>query len=122
MARQDHGYSPTLEKLCQSLDDELQKLLEDLRVYLYKDKKVVSGKDKILFAYEDDEDADQIYSDKSIIGIYLRDVCDDNIQKLVIFLSVLTYPFFVCAVIPQIPQASPYLGLEPTKTVRLEYR
>lgn len=85
MARQDHGYNPTLEKLCQSLDDELQKLLEDLRVYLYKDKKVVSGKDKILFAYEDDEDADQIYSDKSIIEIYLRDVCDDNIQKLVIF-------------------------------------
>ncbi|CAB3244809.1 unnamed protein product [Arctia plantaginis] len=87
MARQDRGYSPTLEKLCQSLDDELQKLLEDLRVYLYKDKKVATGKDKILFTYEDDEDVDQIYSDKSDIEMYLRDVCDDNIQNMLQYIK-----------------------------------
>lgn len=81
MARQDRGYTPTLEKLCQSLDDELQKLLEDLRVYLYKDKKSSAGKDKLLFAYEDDDDIDQIYSDKHLIQMYLRDVSDSNIQR-----------------------------------------
>lgn len=87
MARQDRGYSPTLENLCQSLDDELQKLLEDLKVYLYRDKKGSSGKDKLLFAYDDDDAADQIYSDKSIIEIYLRDVSDHNIQSMLLYIK-----------------------------------
>lgn len=84
MARQDRGYSPTLEKLCKSLDDELQKLLEDLRVYLYQDKKNTANKDKLLFSYDEDDDSDQIYSDKHQIETYLRDVSDKNIQRYVI--------------------------------------
>ncbi|CAH0687690.1 unnamed protein product [Spodoptera exigua] len=87
MARQDRGYTPTLEKLCQSLDDELQKLLEDLRVYLYQDKKSVGNKDKLLFAYEDDDDIDQIYSDKHLIEMYLRDVSDSNIQSMLQYIK-----------------------------------
>lgn len=87
MARQDRGYTPNLEKLCQSLDDELQKLLEDLRVYLYKDKKSSVGNDKLLFAYEDDDDIDQIYSDKHLIEMYLRDVSDNNIQSMLLYIK-----------------------------------
>nr|XP_049702682.1 conserved oligomeric Golgi complex subunit 1-like [Helicoverpa armigera] len=87
MARQDRGYTPTLEKLCQSLDDELQKLLEDLRVYLYKDKKTTANKDKLLFAYDDDDDIDQIYSDKHLIEMYLRDVSDSNIQSMLQYIK-----------------------------------
>lgn len=82
MARQDRGYSPTLEKLCQSLDEELQKLLEDLKVYLYHDKKTANSKDKILFVYDDDEDIDQIYIDRNVIEMYLRDVADNNVQNM----------------------------------------
>ncbi|KAJ8718628.1 hypothetical protein PYW08_002865 [Mythimna loreyi] len=87
MARQDHGYTPTLEKLCQSLDAELQKLLEDLKVYLYKDKRSSAGKDKLLFAYEDEDDIDQIYSDKHLIEVYLRDVSDTNIQSMLQYIK-----------------------------------
>ncbi|XP_075979417.1 conserved oligomeric Golgi complex subunit 1 [Anticarsia gemmatalis] len=87
MARQDRGYTPTLEKLCQSLDEELQKLLEDLRVYLYQDKKSTGVKDKLLFAYDEDDDTDQIYSDKNIIEMYLRDVSDNNIQSMLQYIK-----------------------------------
>jgi hypothetical protein len=79
MARQDRGFSPTLEKLCQALDNELQRLLEDLKVYLYHDKK--NTKDKLLFAYDEEDDSSQIYSDKNDIEVYLRDVSDSNIQR-----------------------------------------
>ncbi|XP_026741039.1 conserved oligomeric Golgi complex subunit 1 [Trichoplusia ni] len=87
MARQDRGYSPTLEKLCKSLDDELQKLLEDLRVYLYQDKKNTANKDKLLFSYDEDDDSDQIYSDKHQIETYLRDVSDKNIQSMLQYIK-----------------------------------
>ncbi|CAH0588166.1 unnamed protein product [Chrysodeixis includens] len=87
MARQDRGYSPTLEKLCKSLDDELQKLLEDLRVYLYQDKKNTAIKDKLLFSYDEEDDSDQIYSDKHQIETYLRDVSDKNIQSMLQYIK-----------------------------------
>uniref|UniRef100_A0A2A4JFR1 Conserved oligomeric Golgi complex subunit 1 n=1 Tax=Heliothis virescens TaxID=7102 RepID=A0A2A4JFR1_HELVI len=87
MARQDRGYTPNLEKLCQSLDSELQKLLEDLRVYLYRDKKTTANKDKLLFAYDEDDDIDQIYSDKHLIEMYLRDVSDNNIQSMLQYIK-----------------------------------
>lgn len=56
MSRQDRGFTPNLEKLCQTLDDELQKLLDDLKEYLYKDKKLVNDK---LYVYDYDEDLDR---------------------------------------------------------------
>ncbi|XP_053611473.1 conserved oligomeric Golgi complex subunit 1 isoform X2 [Plodia interpunctella] len=85
MARQDRGFSPTLEKLCQSLDSELQKLLEDLKVYLYQDKK---NKDGILFSYDEEEDLDQMYIDKGDIVVFLRDVADKNIQSMLQYIKV----------------------------------
>ncbi|XP_030023719.2 conserved oligomeric Golgi complex subunit 1 [Manduca sexta] len=81
MSQQDRGYTPTLEKLCQSLDSELQKLLDDLRVYLYRERKGAS-RDKLLFTYDDEDDTDQMYSDKNDIELYLRDVSDKNIENM----------------------------------------
>ncbi|CAG9791018.1 unnamed protein product [Diatraea saccharalis] len=83
MARQDRGYTPTLEKLCVSLDNELQRLLEDLRVYLYRDRKAAVSRDKLLFPYEDDDESEQIYSDKSEIEVYFRDVSDRRLQSMI---------------------------------------
>lgn len=78
MSRQDRGFTPNLEKLCQSLDDELQKLLDDLKEYLYKDKKLVNDK---LYVYDYDEDLDQVYIDRNEIEEYLRDSSDRYIQR-----------------------------------------
>lgn len=79
MFRQDRGYTPTLEKLCQSLDEELQKLLEDLKIYLYPEKKIGQK----LFSFDNDDDTEQMYSDRAEIEIYLREISDKNIQRLV---------------------------------------
>ncbi|KAJ0175018.1 hypothetical protein K1T71_009159 [Dendrolimus kikuchii] len=87
MSRQDRGYTPTLETLCKSLDSELQRLLEDLRVYLYQEKKGATARDKLLFAYEDDNDADQMYIDKGDIEIYLRDASDRNIHSMLQYIK-----------------------------------
>lgn len=76
MSRQDRGFTPTLEKLCQALDSELQKLLDDLKIYLYPDRKTAK-----LFVYDDDDDSDQMYIDRAEIEMYLRDVSDRNIHR-----------------------------------------
>ncbi|CAG4940110.1 unnamed protein product [Parnassius apollo] len=85
MARQDRGFTPNLEKLCQGLDDELQKLLEDLQVYLYQKKSNASIKQ--LFSYEEEDDSQQIYSDRAEIEQYLRDVSDRNIQSMLQYIK-----------------------------------
>ncbi|XP_026325897.1 conserved oligomeric Golgi complex subunit 1 isoform X2 [Hyposmocoma kahamanoa] len=87
MSRQDRGYTPNLEKLCFTLDAELQKLLEDLRIYLYRDRKMSSPRDKLLFTYDDVDDADQVYSDKGDIELYLRDISDKNIQSMLQYIK-----------------------------------
>ncbi|XP_049871581.1 conserved oligomeric Golgi complex subunit 1 isoform X2 [Pectinophora gossypiella] len=84
MSRQDRGFTPNLEKLCQTLDNELQKLLEDLKVYLYQDKKTSS---KLIFAYDEDDDSDQIYSDKGDIEQYLRHISGKNIQSMLQYIK-----------------------------------
>ncbi|KAL4717039.1 hypothetical protein ACJJTC_016926 [Scirpophaga incertulas] len=86
MSRQDRGFTPTLVKLCESLDTELQKLLEDLRLYLYH-KKNTSARDKILFAYDEEEATDQIYSDKNEIELYLRDVSDKHVLSMIQYMK-----------------------------------
>ncbi|XP_028161086.1 conserved oligomeric Golgi complex subunit 1 isoform X4 [Ostrinia furnacalis] len=87
MTRQDQGITPTLEKLCEALDSELCKLLEDLKVYLSRDKRNSVTRDKILFAYEEDDESDQIYSDKEDIELYLRDISDRNIQSMLQYIK-----------------------------------
>ncbi|CAH0718180.1 unnamed protein product, partial [Brenthis ino] len=82
MSRQDRGFTPNLEKLCQSLDDELQKLLEDLKEYLYHEKK----KDK-LFLYDEEENLDQVYIDRAEIEEYLRNTSDRNIHNMVNYIK-----------------------------------
>ncbi|CAH2264178.1 jg21718 [Pararge aegeria aegeria] len=83
MARQDRGFTPNLEKLCQSLDDELQKLLEDLKDYLYQDRRC---KEK-LFAFEEEEELDQVFIDRVEIEQYLRDTSDKNIQSMLLYIK-----------------------------------
>ncbi|XP_013149186.1 PREDICTED: conserved oligomeric Golgi complex subunit 1 [Papilio polytes] len=83
MSRQDRGFTPNIEKLCQGLDDELQKLLEDLKVYLYPEKR--SRSNKLLFYEEDDKQ--QIYSDREDIEVYLRNVSDTNIQSMLQYIK-----------------------------------
>ncbi|XP_072937856.1 conserved oligomeric Golgi complex subunit 1 isoform X2 [Epargyreus clarus] len=85
MSRQDRGFTPNLEKLCNTLDAELQKLLEDLKEYLHHDTR--SNKEKLLFVYDEDDNADQIYSDKSEIEQYLRDTSDKNIQSMLLYIK-----------------------------------
>ncbi|XP_034833206.1 conserved oligomeric Golgi complex subunit 1 isoform X1 [Maniola hyperantus] len=83
MTRQDRGFTPNLEKLCQSLDDELQKLLEDLKDYLYEERK---SKEK-LFAYDEEEDLQQVFVDRVDIEQYLRDTSDRNIQSMLLYIK-----------------------------------
>ncbi|XP_004925637.1 conserved oligomeric Golgi complex subunit 1 [Bombyx mori] len=85
MSRQDHGYTPTLEKLCQTLDSELQKLLEDLRTYLYPEKR--NARDGLLFDYEEENGIDQMYIDKEDIDSYLRDVSDTNVESMIHYIK-----------------------------------
>lgn len=94
MARQDRGFTPTLEKLCEALDSELQRLLDDLRLYLYKERKGAS-QDKILFGYDEDDDSEQIYSDKGDIELYLREVSDRNIQRFVITFIIISHVLLI---------------------------
>ncbi|XP_041980829.1 conserved oligomeric Golgi complex subunit 1 [Aricia agestis] len=77
MSHQDRGYTPNLEKLCTSLDEELQKLLEDVKEYLYPEKK----KDKLIYTYEEDE-TENMYVDRAEIEQYLRDTSDRHIQSM----------------------------------------
>nr|XP_026493363.1 conserved oligomeric Golgi complex subunit 1 [Vanessa tameamea] len=84
MSRQDRGLTPNLEKLCQILDDELQKLLEDLKEYLYKDRK--GTKDK-LYVYDEEEDIDQVYIDSEEIEEYLRQTSDKYIQSMLQYIK-----------------------------------
>ncbi|XP_068622543.1 conserved oligomeric Golgi complex subunit 1 [Battus philenor] len=86
MSRQDRGFTPNIEKLCQALDDELQKLLEDLKVYLYREK-ASSGSNKLIFTNDDEEDNRQVYSDKEDIELYLRNVSDRNIQSMLQYIK-----------------------------------
>ncbi|KAJ2949499.1 hypothetical protein O0L34_g15422 [Tuta absoluta] len=86
MSRQDRGFTPNLERLCQSLDSELQKLLEDLKVYLYREHKTTS-RDKLLFTYDDDDDTDQIYSDKDVIEQYLRDTSGKHVESMLQYIK-----------------------------------
>lgn len=83
MSLQDRGFTTNLEKLCQDLDNELQRLLDDLRVYLYKERKETI-RDKLLFSYEDEDDLDEMYSDRDNIEAYLRDTADKTIERFVI--------------------------------------
>ncbi|CAG9565917.1 unnamed protein product [Danaus chrysippus] len=75
MSRQDRGFTPALQKLCQSLDDELQKLLEDLKDYLYE------RKDRDTYLYDDE--LDQVYTDKEEIEMYLKEASDRNIHSII---------------------------------------
>lgn len=76
---QDRGYTPTLERLCQTIDSELQRLLDDLRHYLYPDRK---GKaTKALYPYEEDDYIFEMYADKSEVQSYLRDVSDKYVHR-----------------------------------------
>ncbi|CAH2087581.1 unnamed protein product [Euphydryas editha] len=84
MSRQDRGFTPNLEKLCQTLDDELQRLLEDLKEYLYKEKKHVKDK---LYVYDEDDDLDQVYIDRSEIEEYLRETSDKYIQSMLQYIK-----------------------------------
>ncbi|KAM3965418.1 conserved oligomeric Golgi complex subunit 1 isoform 2-T2 [Aphomia sociella] len=88
MSRQDRGFTPTLEKLCQGLDSELQRLLEDLKIYLYRDKNAANSRDKLLYTYEDEDDVDQIYMDKSDIEAFLRDTSDKNVLSMLEYIKV----------------------------------
>ena len=76
MSRQDRGFTQNLEKLCQSLDDELQKLLEDLKDYLYQEKR----NDKII-VFDEEDSVEQVFTDREIIEEYLRNTSDKNILK-----------------------------------------
>ncbi|KPJ16411.1 Conserved oligomeric Golgi complex subunit 1 [Papilio machaon] len=84
MSRQDRGFTPNIEKLCKGLDEELQKLLEDLKVYLYPEKR--SRSNKLLF-YEEEDDRQQIYSDREDIQNYLRNVSDRNVQSMLQYIK-----------------------------------
>ncbi|CAH2049220.1 unnamed protein product, partial [Iphiclides podalirius] len=86
MSRQDRGLTPNLEKLCQGLDDELQRLLEDLKVYLYQDKRQ-GGSNRLMFSYEEEEENQQVYSDRADIEHYLRSVSDRNIQSMLQYIK-----------------------------------
>lgn len=77
MSRQDRGFTPNMEKLCQGLDDELQKLLDDLRDYLYLEKK----KDRLMSLYEEEERWEQMYTDTGDIEVYLCDAADKYIER-----------------------------------------
>lgn len=79
MSRQDRGLTPNLERLCRNLDDELQKLLDDLKVYLYPEKKSVGN--KLIFSYEEEDDSRQVYSDRVDIEQHLRGVSDSHIRR-----------------------------------------
>lgn len=87
MSLQDRGFTTNLEKLCQDLDSELQKLLEDLRVYLYRDKKGTI-RDKLLFTYEDEEELAQMYSDREEIEVYLMDTADSSVESMLQYIKV----------------------------------
>lgn len=77
---QDRGFTPNLEKLGLSLDEELHKLLEDLSIYLYRDKPNRS-KDTLLFNLDEEDDAKQMYIDKTEIQMYLRDLTEQNVLE-----------------------------------------
>lgn len=78
---QDRGFTPSLEKLCHNLDNELQKLLEDLSVYLYK-KKTGTSRDVILFNFDDEDELKQLFIDKLDIQTYLRDITEQNVLNM----------------------------------------
>ncbi|XP_045500873.1 conserved oligomeric Golgi complex subunit 1 isoform X1 [Colias croceus] len=80
MSRQDRGFTPNLEKLCKSLEDELQKLLDDLKDYLYVERK----KD---YLYDEDERLEQMYIDTSEIEVYLCDVTDKSIESMLSYIK-----------------------------------
>lgn len=77
---QDRGFTPNLEKLCHSLDEELHKLLEDLKIYLYKDTSVRT-KDSLLFNLEEEDNTNQMYNDREEIKMFLMAVSEQNIQR-----------------------------------------
>ncbi|KAG7300366.1 hypothetical protein JYU34_015967 [Plutella xylostella] len=81
---QDRGYTKSLEKLCLSLDTELQKLLEDLKSYLHNEKRTSTDK---LFSYEDDSEVEQVYSDKTVVQDYLRDVSDKIVHSILQYIK-----------------------------------
>ncbi|XP_038222006.1 conserved oligomeric Golgi complex subunit 1 isoform X2 [Zerene cesonia] len=80
MSQQDRGFTPNLEKLCKSLDVELQKLLDDLRDYLYVERKKE-------FLYDEDERLEQMYIDTSEIEVYLCDVTDKYIESMLAYIK-----------------------------------
>ncbi|XP_059060925.1 conserved oligomeric Golgi complex subunit 1 [Achroia grisella] len=88
MSRQDHGFTPTLEHLCISLDSELQRLLDDLKIYLYRNKNASNTRDKLLYTYDEEDDVDQIYIDKGDIEAFLRSTTDENVQSMLHYMKV----------------------------------
>ncbi|VVD04236.1 unnamed protein product [Leptidea sinapis] len=82
MSRQDRGFTPNLEKLCKSLEDELQKLLDDLTEYL----NIGSKRDRLM-AYDDDERDELIYVDSGQVQSYLCDVTDRNVESILAYIK-----------------------------------
>ncbi|CAK1542071.1 unnamed protein product [Leptosia nina] len=83
MSRQDHGFTPNMEKLCKSLEDELQKLLDDLKEYLYLERK----RDRLVPLLEEEERWEQVYTDTMEIEEYLCDVPDKYIESMLTYIK-----------------------------------
>ncbi|XP_047505586.1 conserved oligomeric Golgi complex subunit 1 isoform X1 [Pieris napi] len=83
MSRQDRGFTPNMEKLCKGLEDELQKLLDDLKDYLYLERK----RDRPISLYDEEERWEQMYTDTSDIELYLCDAADKYIESILAYIK-----------------------------------
>ncbi|GBP42268.1 Conserved oligomeric Golgi complex subunit 1 [Eumeta japonica] len=82
---QDHGFTKTLEKLCQSMDIELQKSLDDLAVYIINDREIKNKEG--FYVYEEDDKSNEMYRDKDEIQGYLRDITAKKMQSIMEFIK-----------------------------------
>ncbi|CAH4021526.1 unnamed protein product [Pieris brassicae] len=83
MSRQDRGFTPNMEKLCKGLEDELQKLLDDLKDYLYLERK----RDRPISLYDEEERLEQMYTDTSDIEFYLCDAADKYVESILAYIK-----------------------------------